>query len=162
MTKLSLLAFSIYFLFGCSSDQVTLTKPVNKKLNGQLTDYNNQLIKELSATWRLYKRAYEPDEEPTLVNSIFKDDYIVIKENYTFATRKGKGTVLFLYSNLNNPFETSNVVLSTIATYDERPFWTSKQRYLKFYIISINSQSKVRELQMTDFEDGEISIYREE
>lgn len=149
-------------LISCESNNISLADS-NTNLQSQLKKYDEQIIKELSGTWRLYKESFYLNEEPKLVSKN-DNDYIIIKNDYSFETAKGSGNIGISYSTIHNPLVETNFILTTYATYDfeSKTFWQSDNRFYKTYIVSIDKNSKSRELKMSNFQDRRFKIYREE
>ena len=144
----------------CSSNEISLAD-TNSNFQNQLKIYDKQIIKELSGTWRIYKNSFNPNEEPELVGKT-DDEYIILKDDFTFKTRKGSGKISLAYTSIQSPEAESNFILSTYATYDSKTFWYSDNRFYKTYLISLNKNAKVRELKMSNFQDRNFKIFREE
>ena len=147
---------------GCTSNQINLSDS-NTNLQSQLKKYDEQVIKELSGTWRLYKESFYLNQEPELV-SRDDNDYIIIKEDFTFKTAKGSGKIGIAYSSIQNSEVETNFILTTYATYNGKTFWQTDDRYrfYKTYMISIIKNSKVRELKMANLQDSRFKVYRED
>ena len=144
----------------CSSNEISLADS-NSNFQNQLKNYDKQIIKELAGTWRIYKESYDLNNEPELVSKL-DNEYIILKDDFTFKTPKGSGKFSLAYSSIQSPEAESNFILSTFATYDSKSFWYSNNRFYKSYLISLNKNGKVRELKLSNFQDAKFKIFREE
>lgn len=145
----------ILIFISCNSNKKTVEY---EKIESSLETINKSATAEISGVWKLFKKSWYKGVEPSIVDPIFKDEYLEVKEQHVYETRKEIGKWYLTFSSLSDSLTKSNIIFNKVRK-DIENSSGSAERVIELYYIKKYIDKGTTYLMLKSILTNELEIY---